>query len=127
MTLLPVRHASVLPEAPVASLERRNVLLWVRVGSALAEPWWYLAKAATFELVEKDMVANDTEVNFGPSPWGQDVVLRHVATGPAPDDMRIMCLLDNGPLVLPPGGIMVFARHALTISFAPPFPMPVAP
>jgi hypothetical protein len=121
---LPVQRASVLPEAPVAPLERRSGTLWVTVGSVLGEPWWYPPRTAMFEMVEPNMVANDAEVNFGVSPWDHTVDLWCLATGPAPDDMRIMCRLDNGPLTLPPGGIVVFARHAMTIGFEPPFPMP---
>jgi hypothetical protein len=122
---LPVRRASVLPEAPVAPLERRSGVLWVTVGSALGEVWWYPPKAATFERVGTNMVANDADINFGLSPWDRTVELRCAAAGPEPDDMRIICLLDNRPLVLPPRAIMVFARHGLTVSFEPPFTVPV--
>lgn len=126
MNLLPVPRANVAPEAPVAPVERRSGVLWVTVGSLLGETTWYPPQAATFELVDQELVANAAEVNFGVSPWSRTTVhLRYAAVGPGPDDFRIMCLLDNGPLALPPGGIMVFARHALTINFEPPFSMPV--
>jgi hypothetical protein len=71
------------------------------------------------------MVANDTEVNFGVSPWDHTVDLWCLAAGSEAHDMRIMCLLDNRPLTLPPGGVIVFARHAMSISFEPPFSVPV--
>lgn len=125
MNLLPVPRASVLPQAPVAPLERRNGTLWVTVGSRLGETTWYPPRPATFEQVEPNMVANDEEINFWASPWDHTVVLNCAAAGPAPDDMRVICLLDNRPLTLPPRGIMVFARHGLSISFEPPFSVPV--
>lgn len=125
MNLLPVPRANVLPEAPVPALERRNGVLWVTVGSILGDTAWYPPRPAIFEQVEPNMVANDAEINFGLSPWPYTVNLNCAAVGPASDDMRVICLLDNRPLVLPPGGVMVFARHSLSISFEPPFSVPV--
>jgi hypothetical protein len=122
--LLPLPRSNDLPEAVVAPLEGRKGTLWVTVGSALGQPWWYPPRSATFELVDQNMVANDAEVNFGVSPWDHTVDLWYLAAGPEADEMRIMCRMDNAPLVLPPGGMIVFVRHAMTISFGPPFPMP---
>lgn len=124
--LLPVRRAHVLPEAPVVPLERRSGVLWVTVGSRLGDTAWYPPQPAQFELVEANMAANAAPVNFGPSLWDHDVALRFVAVGPAADDFRIMCRLDNRTLVLPPEAFMLFAPHALTISFEPPFSIPVS-
>ena len=124
MNLLPVPRANVAPEAPQPSLERRNALLWVTVGSRLGETTWYPPVAATFEMIYPNTAANTDEVNFGLSPWSWPVTLRYVAVGPEPDDFRVMCLLDNRDLLLPPGGIMLFSRHALSIGFEPPFTVP---
>lgn len=107
------------PEGNELVSRRRTV--WVRAGSALGEAWWYPPTPAPFELVARWSMANATEVRYPPSPWDCTVPVHLVAAGPEPDDMRVLTVLDNGPLLVPPGGVLLFARHALTLNLDAPW------
>jgi hypothetical protein len=116
VNLLPARRHHEVEATAGTALVLENPLLWVRVGTQIGEAWWYPPRAVTFERLNEYTIGNDAIVAFPASPWNQAVTLRYIAAGPEPDYMCILGTLGNR-MAVPPGGIVHFARHAMTVAF----------